>query len=141
MQVVECVNEDGTKKQKRRGAESGYMWVTMAGPNSSMVDPTELVEIITVGVVKIVSWREDDGGGSRSRKVHVRGGRWSSCQRRVEVNKTYQAKERKGLTISVWGILPENFIKDIAALTINEIGVHAQVFNGVSGARIFAQQL
>ena len=39
-----------------------------------MVDPTELVEIITVGVVKIVSWREDDGGGSRSRKVHVRGG-------------------------------------------------------------------
>ena len=62
------------KSKKRRGAESGYMWVTMAGPNSSMVDPTELVEIITVGVVKIVSWREDDGGGSRSRKVHVRGG-------------------------------------------------------------------
>ena len=59
----------------------------------------------------------------------------------MEVNKTYQAKERKGLTISVWGILPENFIKDIAALTINEIGVHAQVFYGVSGARIFAQQL
>ena len=50
------------------------MRVTMAGPNPSVVDPTELVEIITVGVVKIVSWREDDGGGSGSRKVHIRGG-------------------------------------------------------------------
>jgi len=51
----------------------------MAGPNSSVVDPTELVEITTVGVVKIVSWREDDGGGGGSWEVHVQEGRRSSC--------------------------------------------------------------
>ena len=54
----------------------------MVGPNSPMVDPTELIEITTVGVVKIVSWRVDDGGGGGSWKVYVQEGRRSGCRRR-----------------------------------------------------------
>jgi len=60
------------KKYMKKLPESVSLWITMTGPNPSMVDPTELVEIITVGVVKIVNWREYDGGGSRSWKAHVR---------------------------------------------------------------------
>ena len=59
----------------------------MAGPNSSVVNPTELVKIATVGVVKIVSWREDDGGGGGPWKVHVQESRRSSCQRPVTISK------------------------------------------------------
>ena len=43
------------KQYEEKGAESVSLWITMAGPNSSVVDPTELVEIATVGVVKIVN--------------------------------------------------------------------------------------
>lgn len=57
------------------------MWTIMTRPNPSMVDPTELVEITTVGIVKIVSWSEDNGGGGGPRKAHVLEGRWSSCRR------------------------------------------------------------
>ena len=48
----------------------------MAGPDSSVVDPTELVEIATIGVVKVVDWREDDGSGGGSREVYVLENRW-----------------------------------------------------------------
>ena len=58
----------------------------MAGPNSSVVDPTELVEIVTVRVVKIVSRREYDGGGGWSWKVHIQEGRRSSCRRETKVS-------------------------------------------------------
>ena len=117
------------------------MWSAMAGPDSSMVDPTELVEITTVGVVKIVSWREDDRGGSGPWKVHVQGGLWSSCRGRVKVSETYWENKGKGLTVCICGSFLQNFIKNIATLTINEIRVHVQLLHSVPGTRVSAKQL
>jgi len=54
-----------------------------------MVDPTKVVEITTVGVVKYVSRREDDRGGGWSWKVHVQEGWWSGCWRRVDIDEMY----------------------------------------------------
>ena len=98
----------------------------MVGPNSSVVNPTKLVEVIAVGIVKIVDWRKDDGGGGGSWKVYyVQEGRWGSCRRRMKVSETPRTNEIKGLTVSIGSSLPENFIKGITALAIIEIGVHA----------------
>jgi len=51
-----------------------------------MIDPTELIEIITVGVVKIVGWGEYNGGGGRPWKVYVQESLRSSCRRRIKVS-------------------------------------------------------
>lgn len=67
----------------------------MAGPNSSVVDPAELIIITAVGVVKIVNWREYDGGSSRSWKVHIQEGRRSSC-RGGDVNRNVTGKGKRG---------------------------------------------
>jgi len=55
----------------------------------------------------------------------------------VDVSGMLQAKEREGLTISIGSSLLENFIKDIAALAIKEIGVHPQLIQSVPGTRVF----
>ena len=101
-----------------------------------MVYPTELVEVITVGVVKIVGWCEYDGCGRGSWKVHVWEGLRSGCGRGVEFSKAQRAKARKVLTVTISGSLSENFIKGIAALAIKEIGVHAQLVQGVPSTRV-----
>jgi len=102
------------------------MWITTAGPNPPMVDPTKIVEITTVWVVIIVSWREDDRGGGGSWKMYVQEGLWSGCWRcRIMVNETRRGNERKGLTVSIWGSLSEDLIKGVTALAIKEIGMHA----------------
>ena len=110
----------------------------MAGPDSSVVDPTELVEIATIRVVKVVDWREDDGSGGRSREVYVLENRWGSYQRE-KVSESAGAEGRKSLTVSVDSRLSENFVEDITALVIKEIGVHAQLIQSVPGARIYAE--
>ena len=106
-----------------------------------MVDPTKVGEIATAGVVKIVSWCEDDGGGGGSWKVYVQESWRSGCRRRVDVNETQRGNERKGLTVSICGSLPENLVKGITALVVKEIGVHAQLLRRVPSTRIFAEQL
>ena len=83
------LNRSIKAKQKRgKRSQSVILWITMAGPNSSVVYPAELVEIITVGVVKIMNWREYDGGRAGSRKAHVREGRRSNYQRGMNVSGT-----------------------------------------------------
>lgn len=110
----------------------------MAGPDSSVVDPTELVEIATIRVVKVVDWREDDGSGGGSREVYVLENRWGGYQRE-KVSESSGAEGRKGLTGSVDSRLSENFVEDITTLVIKEIGMHAQLIQSVPGARIYAE--
>lgn len=112
----------------------------MTGPDPPMVDPTELVEITTVGVVKIVGWSEDDGGRGGPGK-YVQEGLWSGCRRWMKVSETQRAKERKNLTVSVCCSLSDNLIKNIAALAIKEIGVDAELLQSVPGTRVYAEQL
>jgi hypothetical protein len=110
----------------------------MAGPDSPVVDPTELVEIITIGVVKVVDWREDDGSGGGSGEIYILENRWG-CYQGVRVSESCGAEGRKGLTVSINSRLPENFVEDVTALIIKEIGVHAQLIQSVAGARICAE--
>jgi len=94
-------------------------WNIVAGPRSSVIEPTELVEVISVGVVKIGSWREYDRGGGGSWEIGVEDGRWSGV----------------GFNSS----LPENFIKDVATLAVEEIGVHAQLVQSIPSTRVCAE--
>jgi len=86
-----------SKKEKAEQETTKLMsaWITVVGPDSSVVDPAELVEVTTVRVVKIVSWGEDDGSVGRSRKVHVQEARWGGCRRRTKSVKRYERRKER----------------------------------------------
>ena len=54
---------------------------------------------------------------------------------------TKRTRQKKGPNRKRLGYPPGEFHQRHCGFTINEIGVHTQVFCGVSGARIFVQQL